>query len=46
MKKLVGDESGVTAIEYGLMASLIADVIIGAAATVCNELTTTFIAPR
>ena len=36
------DQSGATAIEYGLMASLIAVAIIGAIQTVGTKLTTTF----
>ena len=36
------DQSGATAIEYGLMASLIAVAIIGAITTVGTKLTTTF----
>jgi pilus assembly protein Flp/PilA len=35
-------EEGVTAIEYGLIAALIAVVIIGAVSTVGSHLTTTF----
>jgi pilus assembly protein Flp/PilA len=41
-KKFVRDESGATAIEYGLIASLIALVIIGAVGAVGNKLTGTF----
>ena len=36
------DESGATAIEYGLIAALIAVVIIGAVTTVGTNLKTTF----
>ena len=36
------DQSGATAIEYGLMASLISVAIIGAVQTVGTKLTTTF----
>ncbi len=36
------DESGVTAIEYGLIAALIAVVIIGAVTTVGADLKTVF----
>ena len=36
------DESGVTAIEYGLIAALIAVVIIGAVTTVGTDLQATF----
>jgi pilus assembly protein Flp/PilA len=42
LKKFVRDDSGATAIEYGLIASLIAVVIIGAVTTVGNKLTSTF----
>lgn len=46
MKNLVlrfaGDKSGVTAIEYGLIAALIAVVIIGAVTTVGTSLQATF----
>lgn len=42
LKRLGSDESGATAIEYGLIASLIAVVIIGAVTTVGNKLTNTF----
>jgi pilus assembly protein Flp/PilA len=48
MRKLVQhfarDESGVTAIEYGLIASLVAVVIITAVTSVGTKLTTTFTA--
>lgn len=40
--KLVADDSGVTAIEYGLIAALIAVVIIGVVATVGTSLSGTF----
>jgi pilus assembly protein Flp/PilA len=36
------DASGVTAIEYGLIAALIAVIIIGAVSTVGTSLSTTF----
>ena len=36
------DDSGATAIEYGLIASLVAVVIITAVATVGNKLSNTF----
>jgi len=36
------DESGVTAIEYGLIAALIAVIIIGAVAAVGTNLSTIF----
>ena len=39
---LVHDESGATAIEYGLIAALIAVVIIGAVTVVGTSLSTTF----
>jgi pilus assembly protein Flp/PilA len=42
VKKFLTDDSGATAIEYGLIASLIAVVIIGAVTTVGNNLKTTF----
>ena len=41
-KKFIQDESGATAIEYGLIAALIALVIIGATETIGEELLTTF----
>jgi pilus assembly protein Flp/PilA len=40
--KLVGDESGATAIEYGLIAALISVVIIAAVSLVGTNLQTTF----
>ena len=40
--RFVSNESGVTAIEYGLIAALIAVVIITALQTVGTNLTTTF----
>jgi pilus assembly protein Flp/PilA len=40
--RFVRDESGATAIEYGLIAALIAVVIIGAVTTVGTNLNTTF----
>lgn len=42
IQKLARDEEGVTAIEYGLIAALIAVVIIGAVTLVGTELNTTF----
>jgi pilus assembly protein Flp/PilA len=42
LQKFVRDESGATAIEYGLIASLIALVIIGAVGAVGNKLMGTF----
>lgn len=40
--RFVRDESGATAIEYGLIAALIAVVIIGAVTTLGTSLSTTF----
>ena len=40
--RFVRDESGATAIEYGLIAALIAVVIIGAVGLVGTNLNTTF----
>ena len=40
--RFVRDESGATAIEYGLIAALIAVVIIGAVTSVGTSLTATF----
>ena len=40
--RFMNDESGVTAIEYGLIAALIAVVIIAAVASVGTNLTNTF----
>jgi pilus assembly protein Flp/PilA len=40
--KLFSDESGATAIEYGLIAALIAVAIITAVSSVGTHLTTTF----
>ncbi|HEX3666582.1 MAG TPA: Flp family type IVb pilin [Rhizomicrobium sp.] len=42
VSRFVADESGVTAIEYGLIAALIAVVIIGAVSTLGTKLSTTF----
>jgi pilus assembly protein Flp/PilA len=42
--RFVKDESGATAIEYGLIASLIAVAIIGASTTLGNKLSATFTA--
>jgi pilus assembly protein Flp/PilA len=42
IQRFMNDEAGVTAIEYGLIASLIAIVIGVAVATVGNELKVTF----
>jgi pilus assembly protein Flp/PilA len=41
-RRFVNDESGVTAIEYGLIAALIAVVIITAVTTVGTKLSGTF----
>ena len=42
LKRLVSDECGATAIEYGLIAALIAVAIIGAATTVGTNSSSTF----
>ena len=42
MKRFVKDESGATAIEYGLIAALIAVVIIGAAKALGTTIQSTF----
>ena len=42
LTRYLKDDSGATAIEYGLIAALIAVVIIGAVATVGGNLSTTF----
>jgi pilus assembly protein Flp/PilA len=42
VSRFMNDESGVTAIEYGLIAALIAVVIIGAVSVVGTSLTGTF----
>ena len=42
LRKFVRNESGATAIEYGLIAALIAVVIIGAVTTVGTNLSDTF----
>lgn len=42
IQKFARDEEGVTAIEYGLIASLIAVVIIAAVTLVGNKLVTVF----
>ena len=41
-KRFMTDESGATAIEYGLIAALIAVVIIGAVTSVGGSLNSTF----
>lgn len=42
LKSFIGKDEGVTAIEYGLIAALIAVVIIAALTLVGTELNTTF----
>jgi len=42
LRRLLGVESGVTAIEYGLIAALVAVVIVVALTVVGTELTKTF----
>jgi pilus assembly protein Flp/PilA len=42
VRNFLSDESGVTAIEYALIASLIAVVIIGAVTTVGTNMTKVF----
>ncbi|GJE53965.1 MULTISPECIES: Flp family type IVb pilin [Methylobacterium] len=42
MKRFAADESGATAIEYGLIASLVAVAIIAGATTLGTKLNTTF----
>lgn len=42
VSRFVKDESGATAIEYGLIAALIAVVIIGAVTALGGQLKTTF----
>jgi pilus assembly protein Flp/PilA len=42
LRKFLKDESGATAIEYGLIAALIAVVIITAVTAVGTQLSTTF----
>jgi pilus assembly protein Flp/PilA len=42
MNRFVKDESGATAIEYGLIASLIAVAIIAAATTLGGKVSSTF----
>jgi pilus assembly protein Flp/PilA len=42
VKRLVSDESGATAIEYGLIAALISVVIIGVLATIGTNLKAKF----
>jgi pilus assembly protein Flp/PilA len=45
-KNLIKDDSGATAIEYGLIAALVAVVIIGVLTTVGNNLNDTFVEVR
>lgn len=42
MKRFANDESGATAIEYGMIAALVAVVIIGALTTLGTKLNSTF----
>ena len=42
LKTLIRDETGVTALEYGLISALIAVVIIGAVSSLGSNLSTTF----
>jgi pilus assembly protein Flp/PilA len=42
LSRFIQNESGATAIEYGLIAALIAVVIIGAVTAVGTKLSTTF----
>jgi pilus assembly protein Flp/PilA len=42
LRALVKDERGVTAMEYGLIAALVAVVIIGSVTTLGTKLSTTF----
>jgi pilus assembly protein Flp/PilA len=42
VKKFLANENGATAIEYGLIAALIAVVIIGALTSIGSNLTNTF----
>lgn len=42
IRRFVKDESGVTAIEYGLIASLIAVAIVATVSIVGSDLNTTF----
>ena len=42
LKQFLNDESGATAIEYGLIAALIAVVIIGGVSAVGTSLSSTF----
>jgi len=42
IKNFINDETGVTALEYGLIAALIAAVIMGAVTLIGTKLDTTF----
>ncbi|MGH6935836.1 MAG: Flp family type IVb pilin [Methylocella sp.] len=42
LHRFINDRSGVTAIEYGLIAALVAVIIIGAVTTVGTALSATF----
>ena len=42
VKTFIADEDGVTALEYGLIAALIAAVIVGAVTTLGTEVAGTF----
>ncbi len=42
IRQFIRDEEGATAVEYGLMAALIAAVIITAVTSIGTKLTTTF----
>ena len=42
IKRFIKDENGATAIEYGLIAALIAVVIIGALSTIGSNLNSSF----
>ncbi len=44
IKSFLNDNSGATAIEYGLIAALVSVVIIGALTTLGTKLTSTFAA--
>ena len=44
LRALISDERGVTAIEYGLIAGLVAVVIVGSITTLGTTLSTTFTA--
>jgi pilus assembly protein Flp/PilA len=44
LRALISDERGVTAMEYGLIAGLVAVVIVGSVTTLGTTLSTTFAA--